>query len=120
MRIFVHKREEVAGGWRKLRNEELRNLYASPNIIRMIKPRRMEWVGHVAHIRDTRNAYIILMENPERKISLGRPRSTFEDKIKIYLREMGGGVEVVDWIHLAQDRDQWWALLNTVINLQVS
>jgi hypothetical protein len=57
----------VTGDWRKLHNEELHNLYASPNIIRMIKSRRMKWAGHVARMGETRNAYRILVGRPERK-----------------------------------------------------
>jgi hypothetical protein len=73
-RIFGPKRDEVTGGWRKLHNEELHNLYSSPSIIKMIKSRRMRWAGHVAPMGDERNAYRILVGNPERKIPLGRPR----------------------------------------------
>jgi hypothetical protein len=85
LRIFGPKREEVAGGWRRLHNEELRNLYASPNIIREIKSRRIRR-GHVAHTEEMRNAYNILVGKPERKRSLGRPRSRWEDNTGMYLR----------------------------------
>jgi hypothetical protein len=61
IRIFEPKKDEVTGGWRKLHNEELRNLYSSPNIIRMIKSRRMRWAGHIARMEDKRNAYRILV-----------------------------------------------------------
>jgi hypothetical protein len=64
-RIFGPKRDEVTGGWRKLHNEELHNLYSSPNIVRMIKSRRMRWAGHVARRGEKRNAYSILVGNPE-------------------------------------------------------
>jgi hypothetical protein len=103
--------------WRKLHNEELHNLYFSPNIIRMIKPRRMRWVGHVARMGETRNAYRILLGKPERKRPLGRPRRRWVDNIKMDLREIGW--DGVDWSDLAQDRDQWRALVNTVMNLRV-
>jgi hypothetical protein len=66
-RIFGPKRDEVTGDWRKLNNEELHNLYSSPNIIRMIKSRRMRWAGHVARMRETMNAYRILVGKPEGK-----------------------------------------------------
>jgi hypothetical protein len=64
-RRFEPKRDEVTGDWRKLHNEELHNLYSSPNIIRMIKSRRMRWAGHVARMGETRNAYRILVGQPE-------------------------------------------------------
>jgi hypothetical protein len=73
-RIFGPKRDDVTGDWRKLHNEELHNLYSSPNIIRMIKSRRMRWVWHVARIGATRNAYRILVRKPEGKRPLGRLR----------------------------------------------
>jgi hypothetical protein len=72
-RISGSKREEVAGDWRRLHNEELHNFYASPNIIRVIKSRRMRWAGHVAHMGGMRNVYRILVGKSERKRSLGRP-----------------------------------------------
>jgi hypothetical protein len=87
-RIFGPKRDEVTGGWRKLHNEELHNLYASPSIIRMIKSRRMRWIRHVARMGDKRNAYRILVGNPEGKRPLGRPRRRWVDNIKMDLREI--------------------------------
>jgi hypothetical protein len=74
-RIFGPKRDELTGGWRKLHNEELQNLYSSPNIVRMIKSRRIRWAGHVARMGEKRNAYRILMGNPEVKRPLGRQRN---------------------------------------------
>jgi hypothetical protein len=73
-RIFGLKRDEVTGEGRKLHNEELRDLYSSPNIIRIIKSRRMRWAGHVARMGEKRNAYRLLMGKPEGKRPLGRPR----------------------------------------------
>jgi hypothetical protein len=84
-RIFGPKRDEVTGDWRKLHNEELHNLYSSPNIIRMIKSRRMKWTGHLARMGETRNAYRILLGKPEGKRPLGRPRRRWVDNIKIDL-----------------------------------
>jgi hypothetical protein len=73
-RIFGPKRDEVIGGWIKLHNKELHNLYSSPSIIRMINSRRIRWTGHVARIGDKRNAYRILVAKPEVKRPPGRPR----------------------------------------------
>jgi hypothetical protein len=73
-RIFGLKRDEVTGNWRKLHNEELHDLYSSPNIIRMIKSRRMKRAGYVARMREKRNAYRRLVGKPEGKRPLGRPR----------------------------------------------
>jgi hypothetical protein len=92
-RIFGPKRDEMNGDLRKLHNEELHNLYSSPNIIRMIKSRRMRWAGHVARIGEKRNAYRILVGKPEGKRPLGRPRHMWMDNIKIDLREIGGGMD---------------------------
>jgi hypothetical protein len=116
-RIFGPKRDEVTGEWRKLHNEELRDLYWSPSIIRIIKSRRMRWAGHVARMGEKRNAYRLLVGKPEVKRPLGRPRRRWVDDIKIDLGEVGWGD--VDWIGLAQDRNRWRALVNSVLNLRV-
>jgi hypothetical protein len=116
-RIFGPKQDEVTGGWRKLHNEELHSLYSTPSIIRIIKSRRMRWTGHVARMGEKRHAYRILVGQPEGKRPLGRPRRRWVDNIKIDLRKIGW--DGVDWIDLAQDRDQWRALVNTVMNLRV-
>jgi hypothetical protein len=116
-RIFGPKRDEVTGGWRKLHNEELHGLYFSPSIVRVIKARRMRWVGHVASMGEVRGAYRILVGRLERRRPLGRPRRRWEDNIKMDLRDIGSGD--VDWIHWAQDWDRWRAFVNTVMNLRV-
>jgi hypothetical protein len=85
--IFGTKRDEVIGGWRKLYNEELHNLYCLLNIIRLNEARRLRWAGHVANMWDKRNAYRILVGKPEGKRQLGRPRRRWEDNIKMDLRE---------------------------------
>jgi hypothetical protein len=74
---------------RKLHNYELHSLYSSPNIVRVIKSRRMRWVGHVARMGEGRDVYRVLVGRPERKRPLGRPRRRWEDNIKIDLREIG-------------------------------
>jgi hypothetical protein len=88
-RIFGPKRDEVTGEWRKLHNEELNNLYSSPDIIRQVKSRRMRWVGHVARMGEERKVYKVLVGKPEGKRPLGRPRRRWEDEIRMDLREIG-------------------------------
>jgi hypothetical protein len=114
-RIFEPKKDGVTGGWRKLHNEELHNLYCSPSKIRIIKSRRMRWVGHVARMGEKRNVYRLLVGKPEGKSPLGRPRHRWIDSIKMDKI----GVGIVDWIGLAQDRYRWRALVNAVMNLRV-
>jgi hypothetical protein len=109
-RIFGPKRDEVTADLRKLHNEELHNLYSSPIIIRMIKSGRLKWAGHVARMGE-KNAYRILVGKPEGKRPLGRPRRRWVDNIKMDLRERGW--DGVDWIDMAQDRDQCRALVIT-------
>jgi hypothetical protein len=101
-RIFGTKRDGVPGEWRKLHNEELHNLYSSSSIIRIIKSRRMRWVGHVARMGEKRNVYRLLVGKPEGKRPLGRPKRKWRDNIKMDLLEIG--LNVVDWIGLARDR----------------
>jgi hypothetical protein len=102
-RIFGPKREED-GSWRKLHNDELHNLYSSPNIVRMIKSRRMRWAVHVAGMGEGRGVYRVLVGRPEGKRTLGRTRRGWEDNIKLDLREIG--IDGANWISLAQDRVQ--------------
>jgi hypothetical protein len=103
LRIFGPKRNEVTGEWRKLHNEELHNLYSSPDIITQIKSMRMRLTGHVARMGEERKLYKVLVAKPEGKRPLGRPTRRW-DGIRMYLGETGlGGV---DWIRLAQDRDR--------------
>ncbi|KAJ4439199.1 hypothetical protein ANN_07316 [Periplaneta americana] len=104
-KIFGAKRDEVTGERRKLHNAELHALYSSPDIIRNIKSRRLRWAEHVARMGESRNAYRVLVGRPEGKRSLGRPKRTWEDNIKMDLKETG--YDARDWINLAQDRDRW-------------
>ena len=115
-RVFGPKRDEVTGECRKLHNEELRDLYSLPNIVRVVKSRRMRWVGHVARMGEGRGVHRVLVGNPGGKRILGRPRLRWEDNIKMDLRKVGGGG---DWMELAQDRDRWRIVVNTVMNFQV-
>jgi hypothetical protein len=115
-RIFGPKGEED-GSWRKLHNNELHDLYSSPNIVRVIKSRKMRWAGHVARMGEGRGVYSVLVGRPEGKRPLGRPRRRWEDNIKMDLRKIG--IDGANWIHLAQDRVQWRAFVSTAMNLRV-
>jgi hypothetical protein len=115
--IFVPKRDEVTGEWRKLHSEELHNLYSSPDVIRQVKSMRMRWAGHVARMGEERKVYKVSVGKPEGRRRLGRPRRRWEDGVRIDLREIGlGGL---DWIRLAQDRYRWRAVVSAVMNLRV-
>jgi hypothetical protein len=115
-RIFGPKRGED-GSWRKLYNDELHGLYSSLNIVRVIKSRRLRWARHVAHTGEGRVVYRVLIRKPEGKRPLDRHRCRWEDNIKLDLKEIG--INGANWIQLAWDRVQWWAFVNTVMNLQV-
>jgi hypothetical protein len=106
-KIFGPKREED-GSWRKLHNDELHNLNSSP---------RMRWAGHVARLGEGRVVYRVLVGSPEGKRPLGRPRRRWEDNIKMDLRETG--IDGTNRIRLVQDRVQWWAFVNMVMNPRV-
>jgi hypothetical protein len=87
------KRDEVTGEWRRLHNEELNDLYSSPNIIRVIKSRRKRWAGHVARMGEKKGAYRILVMRPEGRRPLGKPKRRWEDNIKMDLQELGWGMD---------------------------
>ena len=116
-RTFGPRRDEVTGEWRRLHNEELNDLYCSPNIVRVIKSRRMGWAEHVARMGEKRGVYRVLVGKPEGKRPLGIPRRRWVDNIRMDLQEVGCGY--VDWIGLAQDRDRWRTLVSAVMNLRV-
>jgi hypothetical protein len=110
-------RDEVTGECKKLHNEELSDLYSLPNIVRVVKSRRMRWAGHAARMGEGRGVYRVLVGKPEGSRPLGRPRLRWEDNIKMDLQEVGGSCG--DWMELAQDRDRWRALVSTVRNIRV-
>jgi hypothetical protein len=116
-RVFGPKKDELTGEWRKLHNEELNDLYSLPNIVQVVKARRMRLAGHVARMEEDRGVYRVLVGKPEGKSPLGRQKRRWEDNIKMNLQEVGGGRG--DWMELAQDRDRWRALVGTVRNFRV-
>ena len=95
----------------------LRDLYSSPNIVRVIKSRRMRWAGHVARMGEEMGVYRVLVGKPEGKRPLGRPRRRWVDNIRIDLQEVGCGY--MDWIGLAQDRDRCRTFVSAVMNFRV-
>ena len=102
-RIFGPRTDEVTEEWRKFHNEELKDLYCSPNIVRVIKSRRMRWAGHVARMGEERGVYRVLVGKREGRRTLGRPRRRWVDNIRMDLQEVGCGY--MDWIGLAQVAD---------------
>ena len=115
--IFGSRRDEVTGEWRRLHNEELNDLYGSTNIVRVIKWRRMRWVGHVVRMGEERGVYRVLVGKLEGRRPLGRPRRRWADNIMMDLQEVGCMYR--DWIGLAQDRDRWRTVVSAVMNLRV-
>jgi len=116
-RIFGPRRDKVTGDWRRLHNKELNDLYSSPNIVQVIKSRRMRWARHVARMDEERGVYRVLVGKLEGKRPLGRPRHRWVDNIRMDLQEVGCGY--LDWIGLAQDRDRCRTLVSAVMNLWV-
>ena len=105
------------GEWKRLHNEELSDLYSSPNIVWLMKLRRMRWAGHVAHMGEDWGVYRVLVGKLEGKRPLGRPRRRWVDNIRMDLQEVG--CRYMNWIGLAQDRIRWWMLVSAVMNLRV-
>jgi len=116
-RMFGPRRDEVTGEWRRLHKEELNDLYSSPNIVRVIKLRRMRWAGHVARMGEEKGLYRVLVGKLEGRRQLGRPRRRWVDNIRMDLQEVG--CVYIDWIELARDRDRWRTLVSAVMNLWV-
>ena len=99
-RVFGPKRDEVTGEWRKLHKEELMDLHSLPNIVRVVKSRRMRCAWHVARMGEGRGVHRVLMVKPEGKRLVGSPRRRWEDNIKMDLREVGGGGDWVSWLRI--------------------
>jgi hypothetical protein len=116
-RVFGPKMDEVTEEWRKLHNAELNDLYSLPNIVRVVKSRRMRWAGHVARMGEERGVHRVLVGKHEGKRPKGIPKRRWEDNVKMDVQEVGGSRG--DWMELAQDRDRWRALVSTVKNFRV-
>ena len=116
LRSIVGPKRDENGEWRRLHNEELHCLYCSPNIVRVIKSRRLRWTGHVARMDEGRSVFKILTGTPAGKRPLGRPRHRW-DNIRMDLKEIG--INTRNWVNLAQDRDYWRALVNAELNIRV-
>ena len=100
-----------------IRNEELHSLFRSPNIVRVIKTRRLRWAGHVARMEEGRSAFNILTGKPTGNRPLGRPRRRWEKNIRMDLEEIG--INAGNWVDSAQDRNYWRAFVNSTLNLRV-
>jgi len=116
-KTFGPRRDEVTAEWRRLHNKELNDLYYSPNIMWVIKSRRMRWTGHVARMGEESGVYRVLVGKPEGRSPLGRPGRRWVDNIRMDLQEVGCGY--MDWIGLTHDRDSWRKLVSALTNLRV-
>ena len=114
--MFGPKRD-ANGKWRRFHNEELHSLFRSPNIVRVIKSRRLRWADHVARMEEGTSAFNILTGKPTGKRPLGRPRRRLEDNIRMDLEEIG--VNLGNWVDSNEDRDYSRALVNAALNLRV-
>ena len=119
-KLIIHSlfhRKEVFFIHRSIQNEELHSLYRSPNIVKVIKSKRLRWAGHVARMEEGRSAFKILTGKPTGKRPLGRPRRRWENNIRMDLEEIG--IKAGNWVDSAQDRNYWRALVNAALNLRV-
>jgi hypothetical protein len=116
-RVFWPKRNEVTGEWRKLHNEKQSDRYALPNIVRVVKSRRMRWTGHMARMGEDRVVHRVLVGKSEGKRPPKKPRRRWENNIKMDLQEVGGGYG--NWMELPEDRVRWRALVSRVMNFRV-
>ena len=117
LRIFGPERDEITRQWRKLHNEELNDLYCSPNFVLVIQSRGMRWAVYVVRMGKMRGAYSVLAGKLRERDHLEKPRLRWGDNIKVDLQKVGCGG--MDWIELAQDRDRWRALVSAVMYLRV-
>jgi len=113
-KVFGSKRAEVPGEWRRL-HKEFCDLYCTPNVIGVMKLRRMRCVGHVARMWGSRDAFRVLVGRSDGRRIVGRPRHIYEKNIKWVFKKWDVDL---DWIDLAQDRDRWWAVVHAVMNLR--
>jgi len=116
-KIFGAVRDEETGEWRRRHNEELHNLYASPDIVRVMKSRRLRWAGHVARMGNERTAARVWEGKPNATRLLGRPRRRWEDNVKADLMEIGRGN--TSWVELTRDRNLWRACVDEAMNFRV-
>ena len=114
MRTIYYQRQLLLAKSNKVANQ---SVPPSPNIVRVIKSRRMRWAGHVARMGEEREVYRVLVGKPEGKRPLGRPRRRWVDNIGMDVQEVGCGY--VDWIGLVQDRERWRTLVSAVMNFRV-
>ena len=113
--MFGRKRDDN-GQWGRFHYEEFHSLYRAPNIIRMVKSRRLRWAGYVARMKEGRSGFRILASKPTGKRPLLRPRRRWEDNIRVDLE--GIGINAGNWFDSAQDRDYWRALVNAALNFR--